>query len=382
MKIKRILLITGGIFFAFVFSIFLDRLMGEYLDASGYFRAMTPNLTEIYDNLEFQVTSKISSQGIRNEEVVIPKPADSYRILALGDSFTYGWGVELKDSWPKLLEKSISKPGKRVEVINAGVPGSDLTTSRRVCRAYVDLFDVDMVVIGFLGTDDFYQAAVREISRRSFAGLIADIWPTLSRLSKQTLITSWSKDIQPGQTIVASDYWREEALASVRAEPGILLHMDFSIRDEYLKGRINPAFISNAYVDPNYFIKMLNEDNFRYALDSAKLRFERLKERCIKNKPAIVIFIPTGMLVTRDIFPYRNSLGYNVNEKILDLDIDTPLKKIVEEQGFIYFSLLPKFRQMNCFDCFYPWDFHLNKRGHQEIAAYIAEELRRRGSFE
>ncbi len=65
---------------------------------------------------------KTNSQGLRNAET--QAPTGQVRILALGDSRTYGEGTDNESTWPALLEKKLNEyiPGK-FEVINAGVSG-------------------------------------------------------------------------------------------------------------------------------------------------------------------------------------------------------------------------------------------------------------------
>jgi hypothetical protein len=64
---------------------------------------------------------QISSQSLRNEEVAVPKPADVFRIIAVGDSIIEGPGVELEHTFVKLLEQSLqTQVSQTVEVINAG----------------------------------------------------------------------------------------------------------------------------------------------------------------------------------------------------------------------------------------------------------------------
>ena len=58
--------------------------------------------------------------GLRAEREYAPRPpAETRRILAFGDSFTYCEEVELEDCWTALLEEDL----KRSEVLNFGVPG-------------------------------------------------------------------------------------------------------------------------------------------------------------------------------------------------------------------------------------------------------------------
>ncbi|OGB95519.1 MAG: hypothetical protein A2Z31_05045 [candidate division NC10 bacterium RBG_16_65_8] len=51
------------------------------------------------------------------------KQSDSLRIIALGDSLTYGYGVAAEEAYPAVLEREL---GKRfaVEVLNLGVAGA------------------------------------------------------------------------------------------------------------------------------------------------------------------------------------------------------------------------------------------------------------------
>jgi lysophospholipase L1-like esterase len=53
---------------------------------------------------------KTNSRGLRGNEVALPKPEGVHRVLAVGDSCTFGSGAGQDETWG-------------VEVINAGVPG-------------------------------------------------------------------------------------------------------------------------------------------------------------------------------------------------------------------------------------------------------------------
>lgn len=72
------------------------------------------------------VDVKINSIGLRDHEIAQPKPPGTCRILALGDSTTFGWGASFDNLYTKLLERSLNaKPPtehfSRYEVVNAGV---------------------------------------------------------------------------------------------------------------------------------------------------------------------------------------------------------------------------------------------------------------------
>jgi lysophospholipase L1-like esterase len=68
-----------------------------------------------------------NSLGFRDREFPVEKPPGEYRVLTLGDSWTYGNGVQAADSWPKQLERLLQHGRKDpVFVVNGGLAaGSD-----------------------------------------------------------------------------------------------------------------------------------------------------------------------------------------------------------------------------------------------------------------
>lgn len=64
----------------------------------------------------------LNSLGFREREIG-PKNPNRYRIVVIGDSFTYGNGVELQDRFSNLIEGFL---GPQYEVLNFGHPGNNL----------------------------------------------------------------------------------------------------------------------------------------------------------------------------------------------------------------------------------------------------------------
>jgi lysophospholipase L1-like esterase len=73
---------------------------------------------------------EINSHGLRCPEFTPEKRDGVYRILNLGDSIAFGWGVEMEATYGQLLAKRAALPGDdqttQMEVINAGAPGWNL----------------------------------------------------------------------------------------------------------------------------------------------------------------------------------------------------------------------------------------------------------------
>lgn len=82
----------------------------------------TPGYDAIEALASYQFRMQISTQGLRNEEVITPKPEQVFRILSLGDSVTSGIGVDIQDTFSKQLERKLKEKlfPQTFEVINAG----------------------------------------------------------------------------------------------------------------------------------------------------------------------------------------------------------------------------------------------------------------------
>lgn len=72
-----------------------------------------------------QVAIRTNSMGLRGPEIALPKPEGVFRILILGDSVTFGWGVPEEATYPSQLATLLAllRPAQHYEVINAGVSG-------------------------------------------------------------------------------------------------------------------------------------------------------------------------------------------------------------------------------------------------------------------
>lgn len=78
-----------------------------------------PGTFATVEHPRFRADIRISSGGLRDKEYRYSRSPGIKRIVILGDSFSWGWGVEVSEAFPDLLEAAL----ENVEVINAGVPG-------------------------------------------------------------------------------------------------------------------------------------------------------------------------------------------------------------------------------------------------------------------
>jgi len=126
----------------------------------------------------------INSLGMRSPERAIEKPPRVFRIVGLGDSVMFGWGVAAEDSYPSILERSLAErfPDRRFEVWNLAVPGYDAVQEVESFAKQIDRLDPDLVVIGWVGNDmdlpNFLAAGppVTALDRSFLADLVARRW--------------------------------------------------------------------------------------------------------------------------------------------------------------------------------------------------------------
>lgn len=90
-----------------------------------YFR-LRPGLQATYSSWGRGVTTQIrtNSLGFRDEERPAERRAGVRRVVATGDSITFGIGVNDEDAYPRRLQELLVEQGiTDIEVWNAGVPG-------------------------------------------------------------------------------------------------------------------------------------------------------------------------------------------------------------------------------------------------------------------
>lgn len=93
----------------------------------------------------------INSRGTRGPEFQVPKPPGTFRILALGDSKTFGWAMAKEDTYPARLERLLQEqagPGQKIEIINAGCNAWSYPQMRFYFRDVGLKFQPDLVLIG------------------------------------------------------------------------------------------------------------------------------------------------------------------------------------------------------------------------------------------
>jgi GDSL-like Lipase/Acylhydrolase family len=96
-----------------------------------------------------------NSWGFRGTEVVLPKPAGTFRVAVFGDSSSFGWGVNQEDSFSALLPAALPSiaNGRKVEVVNFAIPGDSSAYGQLVFDRFAPLLQADLFILGFGAND-------------------------------------------------------------------------------------------------------------------------------------------------------------------------------------------------------------------------------------
>lgn len=100
--------------------------------------------------------------GFRRTTPFPPKKSDVYRVLVVGDSLTYGQGIEEKDTYVALLNDWFSKD-YRIEFLNLGAEGYQSEDVLNAIREYVPKLKPNLVIYGIC-QNDFLPSGVGQYS--------------------------------------------------------------------------------------------------------------------------------------------------------------------------------------------------------------------------
>lgn len=107
-----------------------------------------------------------NSHGFRTDEYTTARPPDTFRVVILGDSLTWGQGVPVEDAFPAVLEdllaERIAPAGLEVEVLAVGVCGARLVDHVVRLHAHVARLEPDLLVLQHFSNDVEYLVDHRE----------------------------------------------------------------------------------------------------------------------------------------------------------------------------------------------------------------------------
>lgn len=371
---------------------------------------------------DFDVRVLTNKQGLRERTEIGEKNSSVYRVVCIGDSYTFGWGVENDESYPKVAESVLKSrdSSMSVEVINMGKPGAPPSVYLDFVRNYASQLNPDLIVIGFLMGDDcpvFSPADLQsdEEVQQELAGYIADSHesPVRSLLLKSSMFRMMYGKLVP-RLLRAEPIGAVGDPGPIYGEPNPLdpasLRFEISRSDDPaeaqrryerlqkngwvergLRWRVNPWLVQAMILRPTGMADSLavrretrSQMEFEWKL-CAELLMEMKSAAAGFDAEMIVLAVPTAHQVSEQWLEMLAKLGCEIppemttstiiNEWMADFCLRNDLQLI---------DPLSRFRKESTAgeELFFTYDDHPTKKGYRLLGEELADALHNRISGE
>lgn len=345
-----------------------------------------PNTLAKYSSIEFNYKAHINSLGLRNKEISAEKGKGIYRILCFGDSWTFGWGVDVENSWPMQLENFLHSLGySNIEVINCGQGGQFTSTYKKHMSQALPLLKPDLVLVGILQLDDLAQLfetnfILKNNDKPSIFDNIKHITKALIKASFCNYIALINKG-KKEQIIAIKENWQASSTNQIQGFSKIQKLRFHSLPDTvkalFRTGNLNPGLL-NYYINfPDREAIFNNPDNPAtvFAFNEMNNDIKEMKRICEENKTKLIfINLPTNDFTGHRVV--KNSADILQPFFMKNNKIDSLYQHIAFKNGIQYMQLTERFIELDDKnDYFFKFDGHPNKKGYEEIAKYIGTQL-------
>lgn len=319
------------------------------------------NCSSSFKTHEWDIISGTNSHGLRDDEIHLGDISGNYtyRILALGDSFTLGYGVEKEESFPEVLEKKLQEK-LQVEVINSGVTSYSPILEYLYLRERGLKFKPDMVILNFDMSDLQNDYEYEKLASFDENGYLVGIPST----NQNFLETAYQK------------------IKIIKFLESPLVALDSRISGDRYVTRISS---SSHFYDIKYDKYALTRENYKPSSDKEHWErtfkyIELINKLCVSNDIKLVLVTyPYGHQVSGEEWSAgRHNFGFEKGKVYSDKPNDI-LKKFAQEKEIEFINLFEGFKESEEFPLFFAYDGHFNKQGHQLAAEIIFKEMETRG---
>lgn len=217
--------------------------------------ARTPELlAEIGRRRVFEIST--NSTGLRGPEL---GPKAGYRVLCIGESVTFGWGVPAAESYPARLSEELG-----VEVINAGIPAMRPSQMALWLQRHAPAIEADLILFtarpNWMVPDPWrdYFDAIRAARRAVHPTPVALILPPIStfdlrgRNQRPQELAQLEKNLKEVPWLDLTPSFRAALAQSapVQAGRGVVLEVSGNVQKVVAVGR-EEVLLEATSPDPN-----------------------------------------------------------------------------------------------------------------------------------
>lgn len=341
-----------------------------------------PNTSAHYKTIEFDFMANINDLGLRDKKIDVDK-GNKFRILCFGDSWTYGWGVDVENSWPKKLESYLHSKGYlNVEVINCGKGGQYTTVYKKYMEKTVPLLKPDLVLVGVLQGEDLAQLFInKELSSNdTIDKSIISFWNKMNLVLKYSIGNILQK-LRFNKTIEVKSNWQSSAKNMIKKFSPLqklrFKTLDDTIQKLFISGDLSTNSL-DYYINFPDLLSIFNDPSHpatKYAIKEMDIDIKEMKKICAKNNCGFVfVNLPTNILTGHKVIRTPSDIlnpFFMSNNKI-----DSIYNSIANNNNVPYIEITKHFIDLkNKTGYFYIYDGHPNSKGYEEIAYYIGQSL-------
>lgn len=313
---------------------------------------LTPNWRGQHTHHDFNVHYSINGLGFRGELSALIGDKKSSRIALIGDSYTFGLGVNDSETFSHYLQSF--NPDRRY--INLGIPG--YSTDQQLLFSYenAEILNADHYILVFYLANDYLDNTL------SYP-LQADQAKPFYSLNSQQLIlnnTPTPRKIKPATM-------RSQNLQSV-----LFNNQDISKSNSLIRYFRNSSHIAKRILPPPIY----DTDKINFLLGknltkNSELLTELLREfktfLKLKNATFSIVSLPSSSYISAP-----NSLS-----GLLQEHVRKELLRIANTHKIPVIDLAKELQNnpLQSVNWFHPNEGHLNKEGHQKIAKLLTEKL-------
>ncbi len=316
----------------------------------------------------------LNSRSLRTIEYSTAKPPRAFRVVAIGDSFTFGGsGIADADHWTgRLLGGLQARLGREAQVLRLAVPAVGPPFYHRMWRVEGSRLEADLAIVAFFVGNDFFDEQGREPGWEQFASRLASVSYTF-RAARNLFRLSAAHD-----GTVSS---RTHDVGDVKLADGAAGGFELPRPDGQGPQTTGPAMSLKRYLE-------VERERMSLCLNSERTKLSLRLQRALEPIEAIhaeatlagtdflVMVIPDEFQIDPEL---AAAVAESAGRSLADYDLDRPQRELVaafESHGVPVLDLLPVFRQRARIEPLYlPRDTHWNVAGNRLAARLLLERL-------